>query len=90
MKDVFTRYTFKQIGACEWATESDVEKLNLKFGEEFTYEMIGRQFTEVATHTKEGWMAIIKIWDKFSVSKNKCGKHFQIMVCCNFFIRLLC
>jgi len=78
MQDMFKSYTLKQIGPCKWATNTDIGVMDLNFGDEFSYELIGRQFTEVATHTREGYIAVVKMGDKVFVSKTKCGKQFLV------------
>jgi len=79
MQNMFKSYALKQTGPCKWAwTDTDIGEIDFKFGDEISYQLIGRQFNEVVTHTREGYIAVGKMGDKVFVSKTKCGKQFQI------------
>lgn len=81
MQDMFSSYYLKHTGGGVWATgvPGVIESMNIKFGEEFTYEMLGKKCTEVLTHNRDGYLSVQKMEDKVVVFKIKCGKQFQIV-----------
>ena len=81
MDVMFKSYTHMQTGGDVWAFKEDIKiDTPLVFGEEFSYEMIGKECTELVTQTREGYISMMKMGEKVIVTKMKCGKQFQIAV----------
>jgi len=79
MEGMFKTYEMAQIGANQWGFKGDIDITTpIKFGEEFSYEMIGRQCTELCTQTKEGYVSVFKMGKNIVVTNMKFGKHFQV------------
>jgi hypothetical protein len=81
MDGMFKSYTLMQTGGDVWAFKGDIDiDTPLRFGEEFSYEMIGKRCTELVTHTRDGYISVMKMGEKVLVTNMKCGKQFQIAV----------
>eukprot|EP00090_Calanus_glacialis_P002086 TRINITY_DN11561_c0_g1_i3.p1 TRINITY_DN11561_c0_g1~~TRINITY_DN11561_c0_g1_i3.p1 ORF type:complete len:280 (+),score=58.55 TRINITY_DN11561_c0_g1_i3:31-840(+) len=79
MDGMFKSYTLMQTGGDVWAFKGDIDiDTPLVFGEEFSYDMIGKKCTELVTHTREGYVSALKMGKNVILTKMKCGKQFQI------------
>eukprot|EP00091_Calanus_sinicus_P016722 TRINITY_DN3622_c0_g1_i1.p1 TRINITY_DN3622_c0_g1~~TRINITY_DN3622_c0_g1_i1.p1 ORF type:complete len:269 (-),score=78.24 TRINITY_DN3622_c0_g1_i1:145-951(-) len=77
MDGMFKSYTLMQTAGDVWAFKGDIDiDTPLVFGEEFSYEMIGKKCTELVTHTRDGYISVMKMGDKVILTNMKCGKQF--------------
>ena len=86
MDSMFKSYNLMQTGGDVWAFKGDIDiDTPMVFGEEFSYEMIGKKCTELVTHTRKGYVSALKMGKNVILTKMRCGKQFQIAVCGHYF-----